>query len=84
MPDAERVVISIADTGIGISDEHMQHLFEPFYTTKPQGTGLGLAISAHIVTQHAGQITVDSAPHVGTTFTITLPVSPPLPPEIEP
>ncbi|NJO83591.1 MAG: hypothetical protein HC828_12780 [Blastochloris sp.] len=62
------------DTGTGIPDEHLEHIFEPFYTTKPQGTGLGLAISAHIVTQHAGQVTVDSNPGVGSTFTITLPI----------
>lgn len=70
------VVIRIADTGIGITPEHMPHLFEPFYTTKPQGTGLGLAITAHIVTQHGGQITVDSTVGIGTTFTITLPIRP--------
>jgi two-component system NtrC family sensor kinase len=70
------IIIRVSDTGIGIADEHRPHLFEPFYTTKPQGTGLGLAISAHIVTQHGGQITVDSTPGEGSTFTITLPVTP--------
>lgn len=68
------VLIHISDTGTGIAPEHRPHLFEPFYTTKPQGTGLGLAISAHIVTQHGGTISVDSAISVGSTFTITLPV----------
>jgi two-component system, NtrC family, sensor kinase len=68
------IVIRVSDTGTGIMPEHMQHMFEPFYTTKPQGTGLGLAISAHIVTQHGGTMTVDSAPGEGATFTITLPV----------
>lgn len=78
MPDTTHqfpaVVIRISDTGTGILPEHMPHLFEPFYTTKPQGTGLGLAISAHIVTQHGGQITVESTVSTGTTFTITLPI----------
>jgi two-component system NtrC family sensor kinase len=69
------ITVHIADTGTGIAPEHMEHLFEPFYTTKPQGTGLGLAISAHIVTQHAGRIAVDSAENIGTTFIITLPVN---------
>lgn len=69
------LIIQVNDTGTGIPDEHLEHIFEPFYTTKPQGTGLGLAISAHIVTQHAGQVTVDSNPGAGSTFTITLPVS---------
>lgn len=68
------IIIRIADTGTGIAEEHMTHVFEPFYTTKPQGTGLGLAISAHIVTQHGGQITVESSVGQGTTFVITLPV----------
>jgi two-component system NtrC family sensor kinase len=67
------VMIRISDTGIGIPGEHTPHLFEPFYTTKPKGTGLGLAISAHIITQHAGQISVESQPGCGTTFIITLP-----------
>lgn len=75
-PEAPATIgIFIADTGVGISPEHLPHLFEPFYTTKAQGTGLGLAISAHIVTQHGGRITVESAPGHGSTFTILLPVS---------
>lgn len=72
-PDTIGVIIS--DTGVGIAPEHRPHLFEPFYTTKPQGTGLGLAISAHIVTQHGGRITVESEVGKGTTFTILLPVN---------
>lgn len=76
-PEAPATIgVYIADTGVGISPEHMPHLFEPFYTTKAQGTGLGLAISAHIVTQHGGRITVESEPGHGTTFTILLPVTP--------
>jgi len=63
----------VRDTGVGINPEHMPHLFEPFYTTKPQGTGLGLAISAHIVTQHGGHIQVESTPGVGSTFTVFAP-----------
>jgi len=71
------IVVQIADTGVGIAPEHRAHLFEPFYTTKPQGTGLGLAISAHIITQHGGQIEVASEVGVGTTFTVRLPVRAP-------
>lgn len=67
------VVVQVRDTGPGIAEEHLAHLFEPFYTTKPQGTGLGLAISLHIATQHGGNITVASQVGVGTTFTVTLP-----------
>ena len=69
-------VVEIADTGPGIAEELRSRLFEPFFTTKPTGTGLGLPISGHIVTQHGGQITVDSAPGMGTTFRISLPYAP--------
>jgi two-component system NtrC family sensor kinase len=68
------IEIQISDTGVGIEPEHLAHLFEPFYTTKAQGTGLGLAISAHIITQHGGQLSVESTPGQGATFTILLPL----------
>ena len=72
----DMILVEIADTGVGIPPEHLPHLFEPFYTTKPQGTGLGLAISGHIVTQHGGHVDVASVAGVGTTFTVALPVAP--------
>lgn len=75
-PEAPATIgIYISDTGVGIPPEHRPHLFEPFYTTKPQGTGLGLAISAHIITQHGGRISLDSEVGHGTTFTILLPIA---------
>jgi two-component system nitrogen regulation sensor histidine kinase GlnL len=52
----------------------MEHLFTPFYTTKPNGTGLGLAICHKIVSEHRGMIKVDSDPTRGTTFTVMLPL----------
>jgi two-component system, NtrC family, sensor kinase len=73
----ETIVVQVRDTGVGIADEHLEHLFEPFYTTKAQGTGLGLAISMHIATQHGGNITVTSQVGEGTTFTVTLPIEHP-------
>jgi two-component system NtrC family sensor kinase len=79
-PEADepgRVRIEVRDTGGGIAEEHLTHLFEPFYTTKAQGTGLGLAISAHIVTQHGGTIDVLSTPGEGTVFTVVLPLDTP-------
>jgi two-component system NtrC family sensor kinase len=70
------VLIEIQDTGIGIPDDIRARLFEPFFTNKPNGTGLGLSISAHIVTQHNGQIEVESSPGQGSTFRVVLPYQP--------
>jgi two-component system, cell cycle sensor histidine kinase and response regulator CckA len=71
------VLLSISDTGSGMSDEVKAHLFEPFFTTKGvgEGEGLGLAMVYGIVKQHRGDIWVDSTPGQGTTFTILLPRS---------
>ena len=73
------VRLRISDNGVGLSAEARAHLFEPFFTTKGvgQGTGLGLASVYGIVRQSGGFVTVDSAPGVGTTFSVYLPfVSP--------
>ncbi|HET9224060.1 MAG TPA: ATP-binding protein [Roseiflexaceae bacterium] len=69
-------VIEVQDTGIGIPEDIRARLFEPFFTNKPQGTGLGLSISAHIVTQHAGQIEVESVEGHGSTFRVVLSYQP--------
>ncbi len=67
--------LTIRDDGIGIPDEHLAHIFEPFYTTKESGgSGLGLAISQNIVERHGGHIEVNSVVGQGTTFKIVLPV----------
>ncbi len=72
------VLLSISDTGCGMSKEVMQHLFEPFYSTKGKGkaTGLGLAMVYGIMKEHGGHIICYSEPGIGTTFKIYLPVSP--------
>lgn len=74
--EGDRVEIVLADTGGGISAEHLPHLFEPFFTTKAavKEVGLGLAVSYGIIKGHGGDIRVDSLRGVGTTFTVVLPV----------
>jgi len=76
--EATQVHLDVGDTGVGISPEHYLQIFEPLYTTKPGGTGLGLYIVQEIVVAHGGHIAVQSTPGRGTTFTITLPIEPPL------
>ncbi len=70
--DAEQVYVSIADTGCGIPREHLAHLFDPFYSTRPKGTGLGLAIAHEIIQVHGGHIEVESEVGKGTKFTFYL------------
>jgi PAS domain S-box-containing protein len=72
----EEAVISIADTGRGMTSEVMARIFEPFFTTKDvgKGTGLGLSISHGIITDHGGRIEVESTPGAGSTFRIVLPL----------
>ncbi|MFH1851395.1 MAG: response regulator [Candidatus Neomarinimicrobiota bacterium] len=67
--------LSISDTGHGIDGETLQHIYEPFFTTKEvgQGSGLGLAMVYGLVKQHSGLITCNSTRHVGTTFQVLFP-----------
>jgi len=79
-PDMDRLVLKIADDGLGIPEELLKRIFDPFFTTKPvgKGTGLGLSIVQSIVRTHGGEIQVESALGKGTTFTIMLPLTPPV------
>jgi PAS domain S-box-containing protein len=74
--DEQFVCITVSDTGIGMSAEIQEHVFEPFYTTKANsgGTGLGLSIAYGIVTNHNGYITVDSQRGIGTMFSLYFPI----------
>jgi two-component system NtrC family sensor kinase len=67
--------ITIRDNGVGMSSEQLNHIFEPFFTTKApgKGTGLGLSTAYHIISQHGGEIQVDSELGAGTTFMVLLP-----------
>lgn len=71
----EYVLLTVQDTGMGLTDEVKAHLFEPFFTTKDigQGTGLGLAMSLGIAKQHGGHLFAESQPGQGATFTVYLP-----------
>lgn len=75
--DEENVVISVSDTGIGISEEDLSHIFERFYrcdqSRSQAGIGLGLSLALAIARSHGGNITVRSRPGKGSTFTVTLP-----------
>jgi signal transduction histidine kinase len=70
-PGAAEVVI--IDRGTGIKPEHLNTIFNPFFTTKPEGVGLGLAIVSKIVDEHGGKITVESEPGKGSVFRVYLP-----------
>lgn len=73
--ETEYVEVSVADDGPGIAKEHLDKIFQPFFTTRSNGTGLGLAITRRIIIAHKGTIQVNSLPGA-TVFTIHLPVAP--------
>ncbi len=72
---AGRVVLSVTDSGIGIPQEHLPHVFDPYFTTKPRGVGLGLANVHKIIEAHGGEIEVLSEPGQETSFIVYLPVN---------
>ncbi|MGE5586602.1 MAG: ATP-binding protein [Clostridia bacterium] len=72
---SSRVRIDFRDTGVGIPPDQLDKVFTPFFTTRERGTGLGLAIARRVVSEHGGEITVESMPGVGTAFSIFLPVA---------
>ena len=69
------ICITVDDEGIGIPREHLQRIFDPYFTTKQKGSGLGLATSYSIVKRHEGQIEVESKPGFGARFSVYLPAS---------
>jgi signal transduction histidine kinase/DNA-binding NarL/FixJ family response regulator len=70
----QNLIVRFADTGVGIAQDMLDKIFEPFISTKENGSGLGLFISYGIIEDHNGQIEVESAEGKGATFTLTLPM----------
>jgi PAS domain S-box-containing protein len=75
LPPGRYVKLSFQDEGIGIPEDHLSKIFDPYFTTKQGGNGLGLTIAYSIVNKHEGRITVESEFGKGTTFDILLPAS---------
>jgi two-component system cell cycle sensor histidine kinase/response regulator CckA len=75
--DGDRVVVEVGDTGGGIGEDSLPHVFEPFFSTKPasKGAGLGLSICQSIVASHGGEIDVKSGGGQGATFRVSLPIA---------
>jgi signal transduction histidine kinase len=69
------ITVEIADTGMGMKTEVQARIFDPFFTTRPGSGGIGLTVSKKIITEHGGQIHVQSTPGRGSVFTLTLPFS---------
>lgn len=74
--DGEHWLLRMHDSGPGLPEEEREHIFKPFYTTKPEGTGLGLPMVARIVHAHEGSIEVGDSPVGGAVFTVRLPLAP--------
>ncbi len=75
-PSGDDVAIDLIDTGCGMNEKAMQHLYDAFFSTKSGGSGLGLAMTRKIIQAHGGRIFVQSEPNCGTQFTIMLPSLP--------
>jgi two-component system, NtrC family, sensor kinase len=80
--NGDMVSVRVSDTGSGIAPEHIQRIYDPFFTTKTapkegqkRGTGLGLSVTYGIIQEHAGKIRVESNPGSGTTFALDFPLS---------
>jgi C4-dicarboxylate-specific signal transduction histidine kinase len=68
-----QLMVSVSDTGVGLPPQHAEHIFNAFFTTKPQGTGMGLRISRSIVESHGGRLWAATNSSRGATFHLTLP-----------
>ncbi|GAB1470139.1 hypothetical protein MASR2M66_10160 [Chloroflexota bacterium] len=82
LQNAQEIMLSVTDTGEGISPDIMPNIFDPFITNKKRGTGIGLTISHDIVLKHRGRISAENNSDYGATFKVWLPIRP-IPAEIE-
>jgi nitrogen fixation/metabolism regulation signal transduction histidine kinase len=73
--DSESVVVELSDTGLGVDEDALQRMFEPYFSTKATGTGLGLTIAKRNVELHGGRISISSEKGAGTTVVFTLPLA---------
>ncbi len=69
-----RIIVAIADTGVGLRPGQTEQVFNAFFTSKPQGTGMGLTISRSIVESHGGRLWASPNSGSGATFQFTLPI----------
>jgi signal transduction histidine kinase len=76
------VQVEVRDNGLGIPEENLEHIFDPFFTNKDEGSGLGLSISHQIVQEHGGYIMVESKVGVGTSFFVNIPLGKPVHPPV--
>jgi signal transduction histidine kinase len=73
--EGTRVQVDFEDQGCGISEDHLEKIFDPGFTTHAGSSGLGLAVCKRVIEQHGGTIRVHSAPRLGTTFSLSLPMT---------
>jgi signal transduction histidine kinase len=71
------LILTVADTGVGISKEVLPRIFEPYFTTKAKGSGLGLVIARRIAEAHGGRLTVESEVGQGSRFCVSIPLTNP-------
>jgi len=72
--DNDRVLVTVGDSGPGVSEENIAKIFAPFYTTKPEGMGMGLAICQSIIEAHGGRMTARNGKYVGIVVQVELPL----------
>jgi signal transduction histidine kinase len=75
-PAAAQVIITLDDTGVGMSEATLARIFDLFFTTKPEGTGLGMALARSVITNHGGQLAITSEVGQGTRVVVRLPIDP--------